>query len=682
MDETREQQSMLRFFQFCIYLSVIVEVFLFIFGVKPASTSQPDIPWLLTFTQRISRIPFYDQLIYSKLFTLLLICLASIGTLSRKQKDLNPKTQIAWPMAIGAALFFSSIVFQGRNAAVVLSGMSLADLAYLMMSFAGAVLLHVAMDNVSKIISSKLGKDKWNTEGESFMQRTTPKEGRFTINIPMQFYYRKKVHDGYLVIENSLRGTICCGVPGAGKSFGFFMPVLRQLISQKGFTLCCFDFKFPDLGKIAYYHYLLAKQQGKNKDFKFHVINLNDVAGSRRINPMKKEYLRTLADASETAEALVEAMKKGDKSGGSDQFFTQSAINFLAACIYFFSQFENGRYSTLPHTLAFLNCSYEEIFSTLFSNKELDSLLSPFRTAYKLRAFDQLEGQIGTLKIFLSRLATKETFWVFSGDDFLLKISDPKNPSILVLAGDPATQSINSACYSVVVNRITRLVNSRGNLPVALVLDESPVLYAHNIHHLISQARSNLVAVFLGLQELPMLKQQYGKDNAAIITSVVGNVLSGAVRSKETLEWLEKLSGKVKQQNESLSIDRNKTSLSLSEKLEPLIPAGKIASLKTGEMVGILANEAEQSYTGKFDTSAVHCRINLDLKAIKKEEAAYRDLPVYYDFGGRQEQVLFSNYNKISDEVQQIVKRFKPAPPTNAPEPKAKEGISEVKRRK
>ena len=65
-------------------------------------------------------------------------------------------------------------------------------------------------------------------------------------------------------------------------------------------------------------------------------------------------------------------MKKGDRSGGSDQFFTQSAINFLAACIYFFSRYEDGRYSSLPHVLSFLNLKYDEIFNTLFSEPELD----------------------------------------------------------------------------------------------------------------------------------------------------------------------------------------------------------------------------------------------------------------------------------------------------------------------
>lgn len=334
---------------------------------------------------------------------------------------------------------------------------------------------------------------------------------------------------------------------------------------------------------------------------------------------------------------------------------------FLAACIYFFSKYEDGKYSSLPHVLSFLNRSYEEIFNTLFSEPELVSLLSPFKSAFSAKAFDQLEGQVGTLKIFISRLATKETYWVFSGDDVDLKISAHDHPGILILANDPNTQNINSACYSIVLYRLTKLLNSKGNKPSAIIVDEVPTLYFHKAENLLGTARSNLVSVLLGLQELPQFQQQYGKDTATTITSVVGNVLSGSVRNKETLEWLERLSGKSKQIGEGLSIDRNKTSTSLNEKLEALIPAGKIASLKTGEMVGLIAADVEETFTGKFDTSAINCRVNLDKKEIETEAAGYKDLPTYYDFGSKREAILRQNFFRITGEVETIIRKFVPA---------------------
>jgi hypothetical protein len=648
MEETREQQKLHGFLQCGIYISVALEACVFIY--------KKALVWGFFYKplDKLSRLPIYHNVIYSKLATLLLICLVSIGTLAKKKVDLKPKQDIIYPLAIGLLLFFGSVFWIGRL-----------DWVYVVCSMVGAILTSVSMDNISKMIRSGLGKDKWNVEGESFMQQLKPVITPWSVNIPMKFYFKGKVWDGWLNLVNPFRGTILIGTPGSGKSFGVVNPFIRQLIAKE-FCCCIYDFKYPDLGKIAYYHYLLAKQNDKCLNHSFYVINLNDVEKSCRTNPWRSDYLKTLADASESAEALVEALKKGDKSGGSDQFFTQSAINFLAACIFFFSKHEGGKYSSLPHVLCFLNRTYQEIFDTLFSEPELISLLSPFRSAWTEKAFQQLEGQVGTLKIFISRLATKETFWVFSGDDFNLKISDPNEPGIVVLANDPNTQNINSACYSIVLNRLTKLINSKGNLPSALIIDEVPTLFVHKVENLIATARSNKVAVLMGLQEIPQFQQQYGKDTAATITAVVGNVLAGSVRNKETLDWLERLFGKSKQIGEGLSIDRNKTSTSLNEKLEALIPAGKMASLNTGEMVGLIAADVQENYTGKFETSAIHCKINLDTSSLKIEEANYKTLPAYYDFGGQKDEILKQNLLRINKEIEELIAGFKKPAPVKA----------------
>jgi len=215
----------------------------------------------------------------------------------------------------------------------------------------------------------------------------------------------------------------------------------------------------------------------------------------------------------------------------------------------------------------------------------------------------------------------------------------------------------------VVINRITKLINTRGNIPVGLVVDEAPTLYLYKVQDIISQARSNRVSAILGVQGLTMFRQQYGKETADTITSIVGNILSGSIRDKDGLEWMERLFGKVKQMGESLSIDRIKTSISLNEKLEPLIPAGKIASLRAGEMVGLLASDAVDRYTGQFETTAVNCRIDLDLQAIRKEEEAYPELPAFYDFGDHKDEILLQNFYRISEEVGQVVEKFKSSTP-------------------
>ncbi len=656
MEEKRELIKLHGTFQFTVYLLVGLEIFLFAYAYELLANEVIN-EHAGTLISKLYKLPIYQNLLFSKLTILTLLCLTAIGTKSKKALDLDPKKTIIFPLTFGLLLFFGSIyLYNTEFHTLFLSYTSRSELAYIFASVIGVILMHISLDNISKFIKSGLGKDEWNMEGESFLQDRELEYNDNSVNIPMKFYYKRKVQQGWINIVNPFRGTLLIGTPGSGKSYGVVNPFIRQMI-QKGYTMCLYDFAFPNLGQIAYYHYLLAKQKGKNKNFKFHVINLDDIEHSRRINPMKREYFKTVADASETAEAIVQSLQKSESSGGSDKFFTQSAVNFLSSCIYFISRTHDGKYSTFAHLLAFLNKTYQEIFTCLGDLPELESLLSPFQSALEKKAYDQLEGQIGTLKIFISRLNTPETAWVFSADDFDLKVSNPESPCVLVLANSSATQNINSTCYATVVNRLTRLVNTEGNLPTAIIADEAPTLYIHKIENLISTARKYKVAVLLGLQEIPQLRQLQGKDTATTITAVIGNVLSGSVRNKETLDWLERLFGKRKQLSESVSIDRTRTSVSMNEKNDPLIPAGKIAALNTGEMVGLIAKEAPD-YNGKYKSSNIHCKITLDGSSLKQEEEHYQKLPKYYDMKGNQEKIVRDNFMKIRAEVTHIVDSY------------------------
>lgn len=622
-----------------------------------------DIPVVSNLLKNFSKMSFFYPPINAKFATLILIGLVAVGTKAKKKKDLNIATEIVIPMILGLLMIFSSLVWQNEagNSKLpkIFPALNLYQVIYAVLSFLGAVILQMGADAISKLMQQKMGKDRWNVEEESFAQNQELVETDTSINIPYLFRYSKKINKGWVNI-NPFRGTMVIGTPGSGKSFGIINPAIRQMIA-KGFCLCIYDFKFPDLAQIAYYHYLLKKSKDSGYEYDFHVINLNEVEKSKRVNPFKKEYIQTLAEAQEMAESMVSSLQKGGSSsgGGSDAFFTQSAINFLSSSIYFFATYEDGKYSDLPHILSFMNRSYKEIFDTLFTNEEIFSLLSPFKTAYENKAFDQLEGQVGTLKIFLSRLATKESFWVFSGDEVELKITNRENPSILILASDPGTQDINSALYSSVLNRTLRLINSKHNLPGGIIADEFPTIYIHKIDNVVATARSNKVAVLLGLQEIPQLRQFYKKEVADTISAIVGNILSGSARDKNTLEWLEKLFGKIKQKSYSQSISQQGTTTSINEKMDFMIPAGKIATLKTGEMVGMIA-QGEENDTEEYKTSAMNGKINLDMKAIKQEEHNYVKMPSYYSFvdkmgNNRKNDVLMTNFRKINKEVELIV---------------------------
>lgn len=622
-----------------------------------------NVPIVSNLLNNFSKLSFIYPPINAKFGTLILIGLVAIGTKAKKKRDLNIATEIVVPIILGLLMIFSSLIWQSEAGNTklpkVLPGLNLYQVIYAMISFLGAVILQMGADSISKLMQQKMGKDRWNVEEESFDQNKELVDTEISINIPYLFRYKGKNNKGWINL-NPFRGTMVIGTPGSGKSFGVINPAIRQMIT-KGFCLCIYDFKFPDLAQIAYYHYLLKKSKDSNYNYSFNVINLNEVEKSRRVNPFHKKYIQTLAEAQEMAESMVSSLQKGGSSsgGGSEAFFTQSAINFLASCIYYFAKLENGKYSDLPHILSFMNRSYKEIFDTLFTNEEIGSLLSPFKTAYDNKAFDQLEGQVGTLKIFLSRLATKESFWVFSGNEVELKITDRENPSIIILASDPGTQDINSALYSAVLNRTSRLVNSKHNLPGGIIADEFPTIYIHKIDNVVATARSNRVAVLLGLQELPQLRQFYKKEVADTISAIVGNIFSGSARDKNTLEWLEKLFGKIKQKSFSQSISQQGTTTSINEKMDFMIPAGKIAALRTGEMVGMIA-QGEENDTDEYKTSAISGKINLDMKAIKQEEQNYVPMPVYYSFidkagNNRKEEVLMTNFRKINKEIELIV---------------------------
>ncbi|WP_276499847.1 type IV secretory system conjugative DNA transfer family protein [Pontibacter litorisediminis] len=651
MEESSDIKKLYTFLQGVVYISIFAEFTVFVFAdAYFIAALQPVV-------ERLARMPIYKSLFYSKGFTLLLILIVSIGTKGQKNPNHSRTRHILAPLCIGLLLFMAGSWYclQYASSAVLLQGITLSDGLYMACSLVGAVLVHVALDNVSKHMQSSLLKDKFNVENESFEQPRALVETEYSVNIPMRFYHKNKVHKGWINIVNPFRATVLIGTPGSGKSFSVVNPFIKQMLA-KGFSMALYDFKFPDLGKLAYYHFLVNKKKGVLRQHRFHVINFNSVAHSRRLNPLKPAYLPTLADAIETAEALLQALTKNDKEIGAAQFFTQSAVNFLASCIFFLSRYKSGRYSTFPHVMAFLNLGYDEIFDLLFQEPQLVSLLSPFRSAYKNKAFDQLEGQIGTLKINIGRLATKETFWVLSGDDLDLKITSPENPAVLVIANDPSTQSINSACNALILNRLTKLINSKGNLPCGLIIDESPTLYVHKVENLIATARSNKIAVLLGLQDIPQLRQQYGREAADTICSVAANVLSGAVRNKETLDWLEKIFGRVRQQKQGLSIDRNRTSISLNEEMGSLIPASKIANLRAGEMVGQVASD-HTAFDGKHVSSAYNCKVDLDLTAISEEESKYLDTPVFYRFGSDDERnaVLEQNFNRINQDIASLI---------------------------
>ena len=280
---------------------------------------------------------------------------------------------------------------------------------------------------------------------------------------------------------------------------------------------------------------------------------------------------------------------------------------------------------------------------------------------------------IGTLRVYTSRLATKESYWIFhkDGDDFDLKVSDPKNPSYLLIANDPEMESIIGALNALILNRlVTRVNTDQGrNIPVSIIVDELPTLYFHKIDRLIGTARSNKVSVALGFQELPQLEADYGKVGMQKIITTVGNVVSGSARAKETLEWLSNdIFGKVVQLKKGVTIDRDKTSINLNENMDNLVPASKISDMATGWICGQVARDFTKTKTGmrdqmniqeaeEFKTLKFFCKTDFDMASIQKEESEYIPLPKFYTFKSKdaRERILYANFIQVNKDVKNMI---------------------------
>ena len=718
MEESKELQEFYLLLRAVIYITIGIEFFEFAFN--PGLMGFHDI--VTDIHTRIGWLYIYhhENLWYSKLFTLLVVAITCTGTRAKKEWEFNGRTMVLYPLTIGFFLVVLSVMLyytEYMNGYLWLFPVHV--WLYMITTIIGTILVNIAGDNITKYFKEGIMKDRFNFEMEAFQQNEEFKETPYSVNIPMRYYYQGRFRHGWININNPFRGTFVIGTPGSGKSFSIIEPFIRQQ-SAKKFAMVVYDYKFPTLAQKLYYHYRINKAKGKvPPGCKFAMINFVNVEYSRRVNPIQHKYIPDLAAAQETAETLVQSLQKGKESGGggSDNFFQTSAVNFLAACIFFFVNYKRlpydkngkqlrpemiedpethhlkpsgraydddnnlveaaywlGKYSDMPHVLSFLNHDYKEIFEILATDTEVYPLLGPFMTAYKNKAMEQLEGMIGTLRVQTSRLATKEAYWVFhrDGDDFDLKVSDPKNPSYLLIASDPEKEGIIGALNAMILNRLVTRVNTKGNVPVSIIVDELPTLYFHKIDNLIATARSNKVSVLLGFQELPQLEANYGKVNMQKITATIGNVISGSARNKETLEWLSNdIMGRTVQIKKNMSIDDGKTSVTLNEGLEAMLPQSKIADMATGWLCGQVARDFSPTKTGlggtmkiqeseEFKTSKFFCKTDFDMKEIQAEEDDYKNypLPKFYTFNSPQEreQILYNNYSRVNKDVDDMIK--------------------------
>ena len=762
-EETREQQQMYNYFRSCIYIFLIIEIVMNL----PVTADNRVTQFILDL---LARFKVFNSVSGCKVVELVCICIVCIGTKAKKALKFNVRTMVVYPVLAGLTLVGLCFVFHGMYFGVSWFGFPANRILYALCSVVGTMLVHQGLDGIAKYYNNKVGEDRFNFENESFQQSEALVANNYSVNIPMIYYWKRKMHRGWINIINPFRGTIVLGTPGSGKSFGVIDPFIRQH-AAKGFAMMVYDFKYPTLAKTLFYQFCKNRKAGRLPvNCGFRTINFTDVEYSDRINPIQRKYIPDLAAASETAATLLASLNKGggEKKGGSEAFFTNSAENFLAAIIYFFVNFHpvgfkdgrklrrfilhegkkleivirnwddfnaidkdgnvvldfvdekgndvstdedrmfvdlngysykdrtgkliridrcwyedrdgnevepdtvTGEFSDMPHVLSFLGRPYDQVFNILMQDDKIASLMAPFKSAYENKANDQLEGMVGTLRVNAARLVSPEAYWVFTGDDFDLKISDREHPSYLVIANDPEKEQVIGSLNALVLNRLITRVNSKGNIPVSIIVDELPTLYFHKIDRLIGTARSNKVAVTLGFQELPQLEADYGKVGMQKIITTCGNIFMGAARNKETLEWAQNdVFGKAKQTSRSISINDQKVSTTISEKMDYLVPAAKIADMATGWLAGQAARDftaTDERMLDRFDieqseefkTTKYFCKTHFDMKRIKDEEEHYVPLPKIYEFkNDREKEILLNrNFKRVNQEVENMVKEL------------------------
>ena len=588
----------------------------------------------------------FSSILWTKLFCVVFLALSCLGTKGVKEE------KITWPKIW--TVLFSGFVFFFLNwwLLVLPIGKVGAASLYIFTLSVGYICLLMGGVWMSRLLKNNLMDDVFNTENESFMQETRLMENEYSVNLPTRFYYKKKWNKGWINVVNPFRASMVLGTPGSGKSYAIVNNYIKQQI-EKGFAMYIYDYKFPDLSEIAYNHLLHHLDAYKVKP-QFYVINFDDPRKSHRCNPINPAFMTDISDAYESAYTIMLNLNRSwiQKQG---DFFVESPIILLAAIIWFLKIYEDGKYCTFPHAIEFLNRPYAQIFPILTSYDELANYLSPFMDAWEGGAQDQLQGQIASAKIPLSRMISPALYWVMTGDDFSLDINNPNEPKVLVVGNNPDRQNIYSAALGLYNSRIVKLINKKKQLKSSVIIDELPTIYFRGLDNLIATARSNKVAVCLGFQDFSQLTRDYGDKESKVIQNTVGNVFSGQVVG-ETAKTLSERFGKVLQQRQSMTINRNDKSTSISTQMDSLIPASKISNLTQGMFVGAVSDNFDE----RIDQKIFHAEIVVDSAKVSAEMKAYQPIPVIVDFTNKDgsdnlKETIEANYRKIKEEILSLV---------------------------
>lgn len=586
----------------------------------------------------IARTGLFASVWTAKGWAMGLLSVSLLGAKGKKDEAVNPIVNMV-VMALGLLVCMGAHglfawQWEATTGTMLYAGLLL--VGYLMVLTGGT--------RLTRYVKIRLGEDVFNQVNESFPQEERLLQNEYAVNLPAVYQWKGRVRKSWINIINPFRGLLIIGTPGAGKSYFVMRHVITQHL-QKGYTMFVYDFKYPDLSLIVY-NTLRQYSRVYPVAPTFYVINFEDLSRSHRCNPLDPMTMDDITDATESSRTIMLGLNR-DWIKKQGDFFVESPINFVTAMIWFLRKFEAGRFCTLPHVIELMQLEYKVMFPLLRTEPEIEVLVNPFESAYRHEAWEQLEGQIASAKIGMARLSSPQLYYVLSGNDFTLDVNNPQDPKVVCMGNNPQKQQVYGAVLSLYVSRMIKLVNRKGRQKCSLIFDEFPTIYFNNIDSLMATARSNLVATALAVQDYSQLKKDYGRDQAEVIMNLAGNVISGQVAG-DTARQLSDRFGKIVQQRESVSVNRADTSVSRSTQLDAAIPPSKIASLSSGEFVGMVGDDPMQ----KIQLKVFHAQIVNDHAAIKNEEDGYQAIPQVRQLAD--DEVLL-NYKQIKEDIKYII---------------------------
>ncbi|RPE13159.1 conjugal transfer protein TraG [Chitinophaga lutea] len=600
-------------------------------------------------------LPFFDTATGEKSIALLLLLITLAAAKGRKDENLKARPLVGFLLFGICAFYLSTLLLK-------MAPQDHLYIIYMAVTACGYLTILETGTKFSRLLHLKHKDDIFNTLNESFPQEETRLENKYSFNFAAQYRYRGQLRKSHISVISPFRALTVMGTPGSGKTFYVFREILQQA-AAKGYTLFVFDYKYPDLTKIIFHH---AK---RNLDkyahpLKFYVINFDDLSRSHRANPIQPQTFSDMTDAAESSRTLMLSLNR-DWIKKTGDFWAESSITFFTALLWYLKKYDGGRFCTIPHAIELAQIDYKKLFKVLIEESEIQTLINVFISAWARGANEQLEGQIGSTKIALARLASPSIYWVLTGNDFTLDINNPTAPKIICAGSNPMRQQVYGPVLSLFVERMLKMINKPGQLHSALVLDEFASLTVNNIDQHIATARGRLCATCIGLQDLSQLRRDYGKEQADVIVNTCGNIISGQVLG-DTAKLISDRIGKINQEKESTSISSSDTSVSKSTQLEVAIQPAKIANLSSGEFVGAVADTPQQ----KIAQKAFHCELLVDFDAVANEEKQYEDFPVIRNIT---EDEVMKNFNQVKYDIQDLInnemKRIESENPTPEPPP-------------